>query len=42
MPQTNTDTPINQLTFIAEDGTETTPEEWRGEVVLLVFLRWLG
>jgi hypothetical protein len=33
---------INELIFITEDRTETTPEEWRGETVLLVFLRWLG
>lgn len=39
---TNTQIPIDQLTFITEDGTDTTPEDWRGETVLLVFLRWLG
>ncbi len=31
-----------QLTFINDDGTETTAADWRGEIVLLVFMRWLG
>jgi hypothetical protein len=30
------------LTFLTEDGDEITTEDWRGERVLLVFLRWLG
>jgi hypothetical protein len=32
----------NDLTFLTEDGIETTSADWRGERVLLVFLRWLG
>lgn len=33
---------IDHLTFLTEDGDEVTLAEWRGELVLLVFLRWLG
>ncbi|CAN5362639.1 hypothetical protein BH23CHL1_BH23CHL1_23150 [soil metagenome] len=42
MLETDVNAPVDQLTFITEDGTETTPEDWCGETVLLVFLRWLG
>ena len=42
MSETATDVSIDQLIFATIEGEEITPEEWRGETVLLVFLRWLG
>jgi hypothetical protein len=33
---------MNDLTFLTEEGDEVSPADWRGERVLLVFLRWLG
>jgi hypothetical protein len=30
------------LHFLTEDGSAVTTEDWHGQVVLLVFLRWLG
>jgi peroxiredoxin len=36
------DTMTQHLTFLDEDGNEVTLEDWRGDRVLLVFMRWLG
>jgi uncharacterized protein YnzC (UPF0291/DUF896 family) len=33
---------IDNLEFIDEQGATVTPVDWRGERVLLVFMRWLG
>lgn len=35
-------TMTQQLTFLDEDGSEVMLEDWRGDRVLLVFMRWLG
>lgn len=33
---------LEDLRFIDEDGNEISSTDWRGNHVLLVFLRWLG
>jgi hypothetical protein len=32
----------HETRFVAEDGREVSVQDWRGQPVLLVFLRWLG
>jgi hypothetical protein len=36
------DTRVEGLRFVDLDGCEVPASEWRGECVLLVFMRWLG
>lgn len=36
------DVDVVALRFLTEDGVEVSPSDWRGQPVLLVFLRWLG
>jgi hypothetical protein len=38
----NSDTSIDNLTFLTEDSSEITPADWHGDWVLLIFMRWLG
>jgi hypothetical protein len=41
--RTATQAPIpSTLHFLSEDGAEVTTQDWHGQSVLLVFMRWLG